>query len=83
MLKFRNIDVSPSDPVEKWGFEGILTVLERRGLPEWNRLYKAVEKDPYGKVASELEEAISATEGSHLGEGIAGLFEMGLKELRT
>jgi len=34
-------------------------------------------------VAGELEEAISATEGGALGEGIAGLFEMGLKELRS
>jgi hypothetical protein len=24
MLKFRNLDVSPSDPVEKWGVEDIL-----------------------------------------------------------
>lgn len=83
MLKFRNIDVCVSDSVEEWGFEGILTVLERGGLPEWGRLYQALRKNPYGKVAGELEEAISATEGGALGEGIAGLFEMGLKELRS
>jgi hypothetical protein len=83
MLNFRNIDASPADPVEKWGFEGILAVIERGGLSEWSKLYKAVQKDPFGKVAQELEEAISATEGGHLGEGIAGLFEMGLKELRS
>jgi len=83
MHSFRNIDVSPSDPVEIWGFEGILAALERGGLPEWSKLYKAVKKDPNGKVSEELEEAISATEGGYLGEGVAGLFEMGLRELRS
>jgi len=83
MLNFRNINASLSDPVEAWGFEGVLSVIERGGLPEWSKLYKAVEKSPNGKVARELEEAISATQGSYLGEGIAGLFEVGLGELRA
>jgi len=83
MHNFRNIDVSPADPVETWGFEGILSAIERGGLSEWSKLYKALVKDPNGKVAAEVEEAILATEGSYLGEGIAELFKVGLQELRS
>lgn len=31
-LRFRNIDVSPDDPIEIWPTEAVLTALERGGL---------------------------------------------------
>ena len=34
-LAFRNIDVSPEEPVEVWPTEAILTALERGGLGHW------------------------------------------------
>jgi len=48
MLKFRNLNIDSSYPVTNWGFEGILTVLERGGVKEWYKLYKAIEMYPYG-----------------------------------
>lgn len=62
MLIFRNIVASESDPVETWGFEGLLTALDRGGLPQWRRIGVAIRKAPWGKVASELEEVFQVAE---------------------
>jgi DNA-binding transcriptional regulator YiaG len=57
-LRFRNIDVSPDDPVETWPFEGILAAVERGTLPDWRRLATAIRTDPWGPVARQVLEAV-------------------------
>jgi len=57
-LKFRNITASPDDPVETWPFEGILAAVERGTLPDWRRLAKAIQADPWGPVAQQVLEAV-------------------------
>jgi DNA-binding transcriptional regulator YiaG len=57
-LKFRNIDVSPDDPVETWPFEGILAAVERGTLPDWRRLAAAIRIDPWGPIANQVLEAV-------------------------
>lgn len=59
VLKFRNIDATPADPVELWGVEGILTAIERGYLVHWQRIAAAVNADPHGRVAADLEAALS------------------------
>jgi hypothetical protein len=61
VLKFRNLNVSPDDPVESWPFEGILTAVERGTLPDWRRLAAAIKSDPWGPVARQVSEAIDMT----------------------
>ena len=61
-LRFRNLEVSPDDPVERWGPEGILAAIDRGGLAEWRRITRAVEADPQGPVAADLEEALESAE---------------------
>jgi DNA-binding transcriptional regulator YiaG len=61
MLKFRNLNVSPDDPVETWPFEGILTAIERGTLPDWRRLAATIRADPWGPVARQVIEAIEMT----------------------
>jgi DNA-binding transcriptional regulator YiaG len=58
-LAFRNVDVSPGDPVSRWPLEAIQTALERGGLGDWRRLAAAVRDEPWGPVARRLEEALS------------------------
>jgi len=54
-LAFRNIDVSPADPVMDWPTEAVLTALERGGLSHWRRLAAAIRADPWGLVARRVE----------------------------
>jgi len=56
-LHFRNVDASPADAVEAWPFEGVLAALERGTLPDWRRLVRAINADPWGTVARQVEEA--------------------------
>jgi DNA-binding transcriptional regulator YiaG len=57
-LAFRNVDVSPSDPVSEWPLEAIQTALERGGLADWRRLTAAIEAEPWGPVARHVEEVL-------------------------
>lgn len=57
-LKFRNVVTSPDDPVDTWPFEAILTAVERGTLPDWRRLARAIEADPWGPVARQVAEAV-------------------------
>lgn len=58
-LAFRNIEVTPDDPVEQWGVEGIETAMERGSLRYWRRIAAAILADPWGKVAREVEETLA------------------------
>jgi DNA-binding XRE family transcriptional regulator len=57
-LAFRNLDVSPDDPVEVWPHEAVYTALERGYLSDWRKIARAVEAKPYGKVASVLADVL-------------------------
>lgn len=61
-LKFRNLTISPEDPVEDWGFEGLLAAVERGDRTHWHRIAKALEAYPRGKVAQELLEVLDVVE---------------------
>lgn len=58
MLKFRNINATPDDPVENWGTEGILSALEEGVVEHWFRVAQAA-KDPDSEVAFELQEVLT------------------------
>lgn len=58
-LAFRNVDVSPEDPVSEWPLEAIQTALERGGLSHWRRLAKAIRDQPWGPVARKVEEVLA------------------------
>ena len=70
-LKFRNLTVSPDDPVETWPFEGILAAVERGTLPDWRRLAEVIRADPWGPVAEQVLQAVDLSRPY----GTAELFE--------
>ncbi len=78
-LRFRNIDASADDPVETWPFEGVLAALERGTLPDWRRLIVAIDADPWGTVAREVEEAKEL----ELPYGVGPLFTEVLSQARA
>jgi DNA-binding transcriptional regulator YiaG len=78
-LRFRNIDALPDDPVETWPFEGILAALERGTLPDWRRLVRSIDADPWGRVSREVEEALSMD----LPYGVGPLFREAITQARA
>ena len=61
-LRFRNLTVTPDDPVEEWGFEGLLAAVNRGDISDWRRIVAAVHRDPWGEVAETLEEVLASAE---------------------
>lgn len=61
-LRFRNLNVSPDDPVEQWGVEGMLAAIDRGSLLHWRRIADAVRADPWGPAANDLEQALDLAE---------------------
>lgn len=45
-LKFRNLGVTPDDPVEQWGVEGILAAIDRGSLRYWNGSWNQSRRTP-------------------------------------
>ena len=79
-LKFRNIDASPDDPVETWPFVGILAAVERGTLPDWRRLAKAIEADPWGPVAQQVLEAVEISRPYGTAELLEGVVQRARKD---
>lgn len=59
-LRFRNIDATPNDPVERWGFEGMLAAIDRGYARDWRKLVVAVAADP--ALRQVFDEARAAAE---------------------
>jgi len=74
MLKFRNIDVSPSDPVEKWGVEGILCAFERGSVNDWRKIWKSAYVDKSEKVREDVLQVKEMLSDGDLGYAISRLF---------
>ena len=58
-LRFRHLDVDPSEPVSTWPMEAVVSAVERGSLRDWRRLVQALRADPWGPLARRLEEALS------------------------
>jgi len=77
-LAFRNLTVTPDDPVASWPTEAIATALERGGLEHWRPIAVEVRRDPWGPVARALEEVL----GYCRPYGVAELMETALARAR-
>lgn len=58
-VAFRNVVVDRDSPVESWPFEAIVTVIERGTIGDWVRLTEAIDQDPWGGVARQIEDYLS------------------------
>jgi DNA-binding transcriptional regulator YiaG len=74
-LKFRNLTASPDDPVETWPFEGIVAAVERGTLPDWRRLARVIQADPWGPVAQQVREAINLSHPYGTAELLEGVID--------
>lgn len=53
---FRNVAVKPGTPIDEWPYEAIVTVIEGGTLTDWLILTRAIDADPWGPVARQVEE---------------------------
>ena len=58
-LAFRNVRADPADPVESWPFEALVAAIERGGFRVWQRVAAAIERDPWGEVAADVQAYLS------------------------
>jgi DNA-binding transcriptional regulator YiaG len=58
-LRFRNLTVTPDHPVEDWGFEGLLSAVDRGDLAHWRRIVVAIRRDPWGPVSRQLDQVFN------------------------
>jgi DNA-binding transcriptional regulator YiaG len=58
-LAFRNLTITADAPVADWPTEAVQTALERGDLADWHRIVVAVQADPWGRTARQLEEVLS------------------------
>ena len=54
-VTFRNVDASPSDPVSTWPFEGLVVVIERGLVADWQPLISELQRSPWGLSARRVE----------------------------
>ena len=54
-VTFRNVDASPSDPVSTWPFEGLVVVIERGLVADWQPLIEELQRSPWGLSARRVE----------------------------
>lgn len=58
-LAFRNLTVTPNAPVTEWPTEAVQAALERGDLADWHRIVAAIQADPWGRTARQVEEVLS------------------------
>jgi transcriptional regulator with XRE-family HTH domain len=64
-MRFRNLDLDTTQPMDSWPAEAIETVLDRGSLSDWRRLAHAIRSNPWGPAARTAETV--AGWGEHYG----------------
>ncbi len=58
-VSFRNLDIDARAPVSTWPFEAIVAAIERGTIGDWVRITRAIDEDPWGEVARQVEEFLA------------------------
>ncbi|CAN5197905.1 hypothetical protein BH24ACT1_BH24ACT1_07470 [soil metagenome] len=64
-MKFRNVDLDRSRPLDEWPAEAIETLIDRGTLSDWKQLVEAICGNPWGPAARTAETV--ARWGEHQG----------------
>lgn len=58
-VHFRNVEVAPGAPPDRWPFEAVLAAVERGFLSDWRILAAAIRDQPWGPCAQAVETIVS------------------------
>jgi hypothetical protein len=75
-MNFKNVNACSDDPVESWGFEGVLAVLQRGDLKDWHKLYVALRNDRQGRLRETAEVALDILAHGDIHPGLADTFRL-------
>jgi hypothetical protein len=78
-VSFRNVDAEPSDPVESWPYEAMVSAIERGTIGDWAKISAAVRRRPWGEVSRALEDYLAYADQS----GVTNLLGRTLRQART
>jgi hypothetical protein len=77
-LQFRNVDASPSDPLDTWPYEALVTAIERGLVLDWQPIVAELRKHPWGEVARRIERYLPYAPKS----GVTTLFGLAIVRAR-
>ncbi|MBM3670544.1 MAG: helix-turn-helix transcriptional regulator [Actinobacteria bacterium] len=78
-LKFRNVDALPTDPVNTWPYEALVTAIERGLVPDWHPIFDELKRDPWGPVSRKIERYLSYAPV----DGFTTLFRLAIERARS
>jgi DNA-binding transcriptional regulator YiaG len=55
MMRFRNLELDTTQPIDRWPAEAIETVIDRGSLSDWRQLADAIRRNPWGPAARTAE----------------------------
>lgn len=61
-VALRNVIADPASPVTQWPYEALVTAIERGTVGDWARIAQAIDADPWGSVARQVEEYLGYRE---------------------
>jgi len=54
-MRFRNLDLDTTQPVDRWPAEAIETVIDRGSLSDWRQIADTIRRNPWGPTARTAE----------------------------
>lgn len=77
-LQFRNLEFDTTAPLAEWPSEAVLAMLERGNLTDWRRLKREIDREPWGRLARKVEQALEVSRPY----GVSHLMERAIKQAR-
>lgn len=78
-VAFRNVDASPDDDVRTWPFEGLVEVIDRGLVADWQPVFAEIRCSPWGTVARRVERYLGYREH----DGVSTLFRLVIDRARA
>ena len=76
---FRNVEGTPNDDVTTWPYEGLVTVIDRGLVDDWQPIFAEIRRSPWGKVARRVEQYLTY----RVPDGAGALFALAIERART
>lgn len=78
-VQFRNVDASPTDDVQTWPYEALVTVIDRGLVQDWRPIFVELRRSPWGRVARRVEQYLSYRQP----DGVGTLFSLAIERARA